>query len=192
MKYLMIIISLFLSLSLKAQHEHHKHHKHKAMQATEPTAHSLFHLTSEWTTQDNQKVKFNDLEKKKSVMAMVFTSCPSACPMIVSEMKEMQEKSKNKDINYYLFSFDSERDKPEKLKAFKNKMRLNENWTLFHAKESNVRELANVLGVQYKKTADNNFIHSNVIFVLNKDGEIVCKKEGLKPQVEVCLKSLNN
>lgn len=192
MKYVFIAIFLILSLSLKAQHEHHKHHDHQSLESKQPTAHSLFHLDAEWTTQDNKKIKFKNLDNKKSVMAMVFTSCPSACPMIVSEMKEMQKKAKNKDVNYYLFSFDSERDKPEKLKAFKNKMKLGNNWTLFHANESNVRELANVLGVQYKKTADKNFIHSNVIFVLNESGEIICKKEGLKPDVEVCLKSLND
>ncbi|MCH2535050.1 MAG: SCO family protein [Bdellovibrionales bacterium] len=192
MKYVSIAIILFLSVSLKAQHDHHKHHDHQSLQAKEPTAHSLFHLNSEWTTHDNKKINFKDLDKKKSVMAMVFTSCPSACPMIVSEMKEMQDEAKNKDINYYLFSFDSKRDKPKKLKAFKEKMKLDKNWTLFHAKESNVRELANVLGVQYKKTADNNFIHSNVIFVLNKNGEVICQKEGLKPNVKVCLKGLNN
>lgn len=193
MKYIVFLLSILMAATTfaKSGHNGHKKHKHESLKASEPTKHSLFHLTSEWKTHKEKKVKFNNLEKKKSVMTMIFTNCASACPMLVSEMKDMQAQAKNKNINYYLFSFDTERDDPKQLTKFKNKMKLDKNWTLFHGNKSDTRELANVLGIQYKKTPDNNFIHSNVIFVLNEKGEIICKKEGLKPNVKECLKHLN-
>jgi len=41
-----------------------------------------------------------------------------------------------------------------------------------------VAELAASPGVRYKRLKNGDFIHSNVIFLLNSKGEIVAQKEG--------------
>ena len=43
-----------------------------------------------------------------------------------------------------------------------------------------MRELAALLGVKYKQEAGGMFAHSNLITVLNQEGEIVHQRAGLK------------
>jgi protein SCO1 len=52
-------------------------------------------------------------------------------------------------------------------------------WTLLHGQPDDVLELAALLGVRYKEGADGQFMHSNVITLLNANGEIVVQQIGL-------------
>jgi protein SCO1/2 len=52
-----------------------------------------------------------------------------------------------------------------------------------------VRELAALLGVIYREDANGSFAHSNVITVLNAEGEIVYQQPGLNlPPDEIAAK----
>jgi protein SCO1/2 len=48
-----------------------------------------------------------------------------------------------------------------------------------HGTENDVLELAALLGVKYRSVGETIFAHSNLITVLNKEGEIVHQQEGL-------------
>jgi protein SCO1/2 len=66
------------------------------------------------------------------------------------------------------------------LKEYRERMELcGENWTLLHGHPDDVRELAAVLGVRYKNVGERDIAHSNVISVLNKEGELLYQQEGL-------------
>jgi protein SCO1/2 len=47
------------------------------------------------------------------------------------------------------------------------------------ADEGSVRELAAVLGIRYRRVSDEDFIHSNVISVLDSEGVLVHRQVGL-------------
>ncbi len=68
-------------------------------------------------------------------------------------------------------------------------------WQLLHGGEGDVRELAAVLGVQYRKEESGAFAHSNIIFLINPDGEVVYKQAGLgtapEPMQEAVIKMLS-
>jgi protein SCO1/2 len=51
---------------------------------------------------------------------------------------------------------------------------------LFHGGANSVRELAAVLGLRYKQDENGDFDHSNVIFLLDKDGVVRSQQLGLK------------
>ena len=53
-----------------------------------------------------------------------------------------------------------------------------------------VLELATLLGIKYKRDQSGGFIHSNVIIVLNKAGEIVHRHEGLQQDMASTLEAI--
>ena len=48
---------------------------------------SIYQLESVWKNETGKKMMLNELKGKKQIMAMVFTSCTYACPLIVNDMK---------------------------------------------------------------------------------------------------------
>ena len=76
---------------------------------------------------------------------------------------------------------DRERDTPAELAAFREKRQLaRERWTLLRGGADDVRELAALLGVNYAEDARGQFAHTNLITLLNADGEIAFQHAGLK------------
>lgn len=142
---------------------------------------SIYQLTDTFTTQDNKTVTLSYFSGKPTVVAMVFTHCPYACPRTTSDMVDLENKLKDYDgkVNFLLVSFDSKRDVPDTLKKYAENMNLDKNWTLLHGDDEVVRTLSVLLNIQYAKDPEGNFSHSNIISVLNKDGVLQYQNEGL-------------
>jgi protein SCO1/2 len=65
----------------------------------------------------------------------------------------------------------------------------NANWRLLRGGPDGVRELVALLGVIYKQDANGDFAHSNLITVLDAEGEIVLPQPGLNlPPDEIVTK----
>jgi protein SCO1/2 len=89
------------------------------------------------------------------------------------------------DVNFLFVSIDPIHDKPDTLKRFMKEEELNpEQWTMLSGTESNIRELAAVLGFKYKKSSLMDYAHSNLITLLNEKGEIVEQLEGFEENRE--------
>lgn len=144
---------------------------------------SLFQLESVWTSDANRKVKLGVLRGRPQIVAMFFASCQFTCPLTVSDMQRIEAalpENLRTNTGFLLISFDSERDTPAALKVYRAKRELsNQNWTLLRGEPDDVRELAALLGVIYKRDANGDFAHSNVITLLNAEGEIVFQQPGL-------------
>jgi protein SCO1/2 len=52
-------------------------------------------------------------------------------------------------------------------------------WTLLNGEENSILELAALLGVKYKKTSAADYSHSNIITILNAEGEAAYQQVGL-------------
>ena len=88
---------------------------------------------------------------------------------------------------------DTERDTPSELHAYRGRQELPlKNWTLLTGKADDVRELAALLGVNYQKDSRGQFSHSNVITVLNSEGEIAHQLVGLNQPVAEVVKALGS
>ena len=143
--------------------------------ATAPlTDKSLYQLESKWTSDVGREVKLGVLRGRPQIVTMFFTSCEYACPVIVENMKAIEQalpEALRGKVDFLLVSFDVERDTPETLKAYRAKKQLaTGRWTLLRGKEDDVRELAALLGINYQRDAKGQFSHSNVITVLNAEG----------------------
>lgn len=143
---------------------------------------SIFHLDSEWTNQEGENVLLESLSDKPMVIAMVYTSCQHSCPMITSKIADIRKSIPEKlqsNARYVLISFDPERDTPDSLKAYKARRKLDNNWLLLTSNKRNIRQLAGVLGVNYKLMKDGEFSHSNIISLVDNKGVVLSQVNGL-------------
>lgn len=163
----------------------------------EKTTGSIFVLDSKWENQDGQELQLKDLKGKNLVVVMIFTSCKTACPILVADMRKIASKiepKKLKETTMLLISIDPENDTPEVLKAYAKEQKMEgEPWMFLRSDKESVRELANVLAVKYKKISPIVFSHSNIITVFNKNGEMVNQVEGTVKSEDVAntINSLN-
>ncbi len=144
---------------------------------------SIYQIPSQWATQNNDTIRFKDLQGDVLAVVMIYTSCQVACPRLVADMRNIHEqvrKKKNEGVRYVLVSIDPEVDTPEKMKQFsiENEMIGNE-WVFLQGNEGTVREFANILAVRYKQISPIDFSHSNIISVFDKEGVLRHQQEGL-------------
>lgn len=170
-------------------------HRNLEVKTTELPSGSLYHLSSQWSDQESRVLQLSELAGRSRLIAMVYTKCRTACPLLVQDIKSMMlkvSKEHAKDLHVDLFSFDSEGESSKSLQAFKEKFKLNENWSIYSGSKNSVSELAAALGVQYKKLPSGEYIHSNVIFFVNEKGEVVAKHEGLGREASNFVKKIEN
>lgn len=155
---------------------------------------SLYNLPSKWTTQDGKNIEMKDLKGKVLVMVMIYTSCKSACPRLVADMRNIEShlpKNIKGNVKLVLVSIDPTVDTPKRLKSFaiENQMSGNQ-WVFLRSTEENTREFAAVLAVNYKKIAPLEFSHSNIISVFNAEGELTYQQEGLGVSSDETIKKI--
>ena len=149
---------------------------------------SIYQIDSTWTTDAGQPFKLAALQGRPQVVAMFFTSCQNACPITVSDMKRIEAalpEGLRAHVGFTLVSFDPERDTAAALHAYRLRRTLDPTrWTILRGEPAEVAELAARVGMKYKNGARGQFAHSNIITVLNSDGEIVRQQIGLNQNIE--------
>jgi protein SCO1/2 len=165
-----------------------------ALAMGQPTDQSLYLLDSTWTSDIGRKIKLGTLRGRPQIVAMFFTHCEYACPILVSELKTIESKLSPEvlgQVDFLLVSIDSKRDTPDELATFRAKRQLTrERWTLLRGEADDVRELAALLGVNYTEDARGQFAHTNLITLLNVEGEIAFQHTGLKQDPALLLAAI--
>ena len=151
------------------------------------TKESLYQLEVTFTDDTGKTVALGDLRGRPVVLNMFFASCGYACPLTVTDMLAIQERlpaEQRAQTVFVLVSFDVARDTTEVLAKYRKQRALDGQWVLLRGTDDSVRELAALLGVKYKQEADGMFSHSNLVTILNREGEIVHQRQGLKGGLE--------
>ncbi len=156
-------------------------HKAEVAVCPELPGTSIFHLKTTWKDQDNQDFTLSQLAGNPTLVAMIFTHCPDACPRIMADLGIIDKALEaNDNVRYLLVSMDPKRDTPAVLKDFAKRWNLDmRRWTLITSDQAKVLEIAAVLGVKYQSTADGDFNHSNQIALIDDTGVIIHKQLGL-------------
>lgn len=145
---------------------------------------SLYQTEAVWRDFNGKSVKLSDYTGKIVITTMIFTTCRYACPQITADMRRISDQlppAVRRAAQFVFITMDVERDLPAVLRAYADSMGIrDENWTFLHGSDADAREIAALLGINYKKMSDGSFSHSNVIVVLNQGGEIACRQTGLK------------
>lgn len=157
------------------------------------TSRSVYQLDAKWTNDEGATVKLASLRGKPVVLAMFFAQCEYACPVLVNDMQRLRAalpEAVRKETQLVLVSFDTARDTPAALKAYRERASLDAGWMLLRADLDTVQELAMLLGVKFKQDARGQFSHSNQFTILNRGGEIVHQHAGLKGDISEAAKIL--
>ena len=156
----------------------------KAPTNAPPTEGSLYQLESLWTSDLGVRVPLATFGGRIQVLALFFSRCEYACPILVQDLKRLQEAlpaSVRDEVDFVLVSLDSERDTPETLAAYRREQRLGtDHWALLTGSADDVRELAALLGVNFRKDGRGQFAHPNLYTVLNGRGELLRQQIGLQ------------
>jgi protein SCO1/2 len=161
----------------------------EALDAGQPfTDGSIYQLESKWTSDVGKEIRLGVLRGKPQVIVMFFAKCEFACPILVRDLQQIESnlpESLRDGIGFTLVSFDTDNDTVEALHEYRDVHGLSpRRWTLLRGGKEGVRELAALLGINYKQDARGQFAHSNLITILNADGEIVHQVKGLQQPVE--------
>jgi len=184
-KAMVLTVAVFTSVPAS----HAREHRPASMSGA-----SIYQLDSQWTNQDGARTSLENFRGKPLVLAMAYTRCQAACPILVMDMKRIEEAlpdSLKGKVQFALFSFDSKKETPETLKSYGRAHALDmKSWTLLISDQDAVRELAAALGVRYKQNASGEFSHSNVITILNAEGEILHQQVGLRADPKESIEAL--
>ncbi len=160
----------------------------KELQASAPLPdRSLYQIGSIWTNDSRAAVQLTTLRGRPQIVTMFFASCEFACPILVNDMKRIETalpENIRTNVGLVLVSFDTQRDTPAALATYRALHELGPNWTLLTGQADDVQELAALLGVKYKQDARGQFSHSNLITLLNKEGEVVIQQSGLNQSTD--------
>ena len=173
-----------------------------ALSSVEPTAvsstpgeASVYDLSSDWTNQRDERLKLATFRGRSVVLAMIYTSCRAACPLIIEDMKAIDAKldaRTRESAQFVLVSFDPKRDTPEVLRRLAADRSLDlARWTLLTGDDDGVRELAAVLGMKYR-VAGGEFVHSSIITILDDTGAIRFQQSGVRRDAAESVAALSN
>ena len=154
---------------------------------------SIYQLESRWTRADGEKIALSSLRGKVRVLAIFYSSCEYACPIIVGRMKSVQAalpEAKRDDVGLVLISMDAAHDDPARLAEYAKRMELTGDWTLLHGSDGDVRELAALLGFRYRLEQDGGYSHSNMVTVLDREGRVNHQSIGLDTDVTDAVKAV--
>ena len=144
---------------------------------------SLYALDITLTDQRGEPRKLGSFAGRPVLLAMFYASCPSACPVLIDSIKQLEARlpaDVRAKTQVVLVSLDPARDTPEALARAAALHGVDQaRWTLARTDEGSVRDLAAVLGVAYKAQADGRIDHVSALFLLDAGGVIVERAEGL-------------
>lgn len=143
---------------------------------------SLYQTEVGFVTDAGEPFRLAGLRGRPVALTMFFATCTYACPATTVDLARIREKvpeALREDAVIVMVSFDSERDTPEALHAFRESRGLSNDWILLHGADDAVRELAALLGVKFKREANGQFAHSNLVTILSREGEILHQRAGL-------------
>lgn len=126
----------------------------------------------EFTNQLGKKVSLNDARGKIIVLDFIFTRCPSVCPGLTKNMKELQNAFvKNPDIVQFLsISIDPEHDSVPHLRKFADRFNANhDSWWFVTGHKKDIYDFAftEIKASVADTDVDTAFIHTENFFVLD-------------------------
>ena len=134
--------------------------------------------------QSNRPFGTQDLRGKVYVADFFFTSCPTICPKVKSQMLRLQDRFKdNPDFMLVSISVDPKRDTPERMTEYAQKLGITDmdRWRFIHGDKFEIYDLdADYLSVALENPdAEGGFDHSGYILLVDREGYLRAYASGL-------------
>lgn len=132
--------------------------------------------------QNSAKITDKDYVGKVYVLEFFFSTCPSICPRMNKNMLQIQEEfAKNSKFGIISITINPEKDTPRVLKEHAIKLGAKmANWHFLTGDKIYIFNLANKgfnLYVGENKNTLGNFEHSGLFALIDKNGNIRCRKD---------------
>jgi len=126
--------------------------------------------------QNGQPFGSSQLAGKIWIADFVYTSCPGPCPIISSRMSELQKPLERTDVHLVSFSVDPERDTPDVLRGYAEKLQADpKRWDFLTGSKSTIYKLSHEgfkLAVSDGSDAEGIPVHSTRMVLVDRHGEI--------------------
>jgi protein SCO1 len=143
--------------------------------AAAPIGSSIYALRVPLTDQNGRDFTLADLSGQPVLISMFYTSCEAVCPMIFETLRltlaRLNERER-RHVRVVMVSFDPARDTVAVLARTAVAHGADARWTLARTSEADARQIAAVLGLQYRRLASGEFNHSSEIVLLDEQGQI--------------------
>ena len=151
---------------------------------------TVYHTIDNFTfvDQDSNRVSRQTVEGKVYVADFFFSTCPSICPVMATQMLRVYERFKDKDDFMILsHSIDPEYDTVALLNDYAQRLGVEEggNWRFLTGTETDVYELGEgqyFATAQPDATAPGGFLHSGAFLLIDRKGRIRGHYDGTKPE----------
>ncbi|MFA5595182.1 MAG: SCO family protein [Trueperaceae bacterium] len=175
-------------------HAGHDHADHEVLTAAPLPGTSIYHLATDFTDHHQRALALPDLRGAPSVFVMFYGDCTTACPMLVRSAEQIEAALPDDlraDTQFVMVSFDTERDTPQNLLAYAQDKGLDkDNWHWLVGTPLQTRQLATLLGVQYRDAGNGVFAHSNLVTVVDPDGVPSARLEGITVDLEPAIDAI--
>jgi len=143
---------------------------------------SVYNLNSDLIDKNGATYKLGDLNGKVQVLSMIYTRCKTICPIIIANMKAIEKLLPEEvldKVQFSLISLDPDKDSVSTLTKFSEEKKMTNRWNLFKTTKEETLKIALALGIKYKKENNDEYTHSNLIIILDKEGVIKLHHQGL-------------
>ena len=114
---------------------------------------------------------------------MFYGNCQTACPLLLHRARLLQQ-AMAAPVPVVAVTFDPVSDTPEAMRRYAAERGFDgDTWHFLMGSPTSIRMLATLLGVQYHRRTDGHYDHSNSIALLDADGVVRWRAEGLSPDV---------
>jgi protein SCO1/2 len=152
--------------------------------AAAPKGGSVYELDLPLVDQDGQRIRLDTFRGHRVIVSMFYGSCPFACPTLISDIRNLERRLSPQvraELRVLLVSFDPEHDTSAALSELVKVRELDRSrWKLATGSDDSVRELSAVLGIKYRKLPSGGFNHTSLITLLDRDGTLLARSEGLQ------------
>ncbi|WP_162898970.1 SCO family protein [Ralstonia solanacearum] len=136
---------------------------------------SLYQSSVTLTDQDGRAFHLADLSGRPVLIGMFYSSCQMVCPMIFETIRSTLARSgasARSGVRVVMITVDPDRDSLSVLKRTATAHSAGEQWRLARADSNGTREIAALLGIQYRRLVNGDFNHSSTIVLLDANGRI--------------------
>jgi protein SCO1/2 len=155
---------------------------------------SLYNLQVSLEDQSGETAGLDQYQGMPVLVTMFYASCPHVCPLLLSTIRQMESKLSQEELSelrVLAISVDPERDEPELLLTTMQRHSADEErWTLARPTPGDVRMVAGVVGVKYKKLPNGDFSHTTKLVLLDRDGVPIASTEQIGRHDQVFFEAL--
>ncbi len=132
----------------------------------------------QYLNQDSVMISSKSMKGKIWIADFFFTSCPTICPPMTSQMKRLNIMTKDleKYLQFMSFTIDPETDSPSQFRTYiKEHGIMASNWQFFTGDEIATYELAHDffhVGAERNEDAEGGFEHNDTFVLIDQEGYV--------------------